>query len=68
MIQKDWMQIQNILGNTIKSFRLTERKRKNSLISLTALNSVQDYELQSSDENEFLLIFVKRMLKSKQNI
>ena len=41
------MQIQNILGNTINSFKLTKR-----LFLKTALKSEQSYELQSSDEDK----------------
>ena len=49
------MQIQNILGNTIKSFRLNKRnKNRHWSFFKTTLNSKQSYELQLSDEDESL--------------
>ena len=50
------MQIQNILGNTINSFKLTKRS-----FLKTALNSEQSYELQSSDEDKSLNLLERKL-------
>ena len=47
--------IQNILGNTNKSFRLTKRNIKKSLIFFEDC-SKHYYELQLSDEDESLIV------------